>query len=128
MYPIACSRETISCLVSQNCATGYRDVDSPRARRGSNTNASKLGSSAVFPSFVGMAAAGNSAVPAGLDRLSSNAAMLSSFDRPMTAASPLGMTNSGASDVTAGMTSMLGQTMRPNTAAVQSASGPSGGL
>ena len=121
-------------------AAGCRDVDSPRARRGPNTNARKLGSNAVFPSFMGLASSGNSAVPtssslsqsgsvaipAGLDSTAgSNAAlaMHASFERPMTAAASTGMTAGSPLGMAAGMAGMFGQTSaRPSTAAVQPSS------
>lgn len=100
-----------------------RDVESPRVRRGSNTPAQKLGSSAVFPSFMGVAAGGNSAapaasslshsssvaVPAGLDTTAgSNAAMHASFERPTTAAVSSGMTAGSSLGMAAGMAGMFG--------------------
>lgn len=124
-----------------HCFCCCRDVDSPRVRRGSNTPAQKLGSSAVFPSFMGVANGGNSAaaatsglshsgsvaVPAGLDiSVGNNAAMHASFERPMTAAALSGSTAGSSVGMAAGMADMFGQT-RPDTAALQSEI-PSGGL
>lgn len=135
-----CAR-SITVLVAAHC----RDVESPRVRRGSNAPAQKLGSSAVFPSFMGgVATGGNSAVPAtssmsrsgsvgvpaGLDiSAGSNAAMHASFERPMTAAALSDVTAGSSLGTAAGMADMFGQTLlaRPSTAAVQSTI-QSGGL
>ena len=130
----------ITILAAAHC----RDVESPRVRRSSNTPAQKLGSSAVFPSFMGVSAGGHSATPAassqsdsggvggfpGVDtHTGSFADMHASFERPMTAAAPSSMTAGSSLGTAAGMAGMFGQTLlaRPSTAAPQSES-QSGGL
>ena len=109
---------------------GCSEVEVPRARRGSNANASKPNSSAVFPSFMGMG--GNSGIPLGsslsgsvaipaIDTTAgSNAALDLKSERPMTAAAVPSMTAGSSLGMAAGMAGMFGQTSaRPSTAAVQ---------
>lgn len=107
----------ITILAAAHC----RDVESPRVRRSSNTPAQKLGSSAVFPSFMGMSAGSQSdsgsvgGFPGVDTHAGSFAAVHASFERPMTAAAPSSMT-AGSSLGTAALLA------RPSTAAPQSES------
>lgn len=87
------------------------------------------GGSSAFPATSGLSQSDNVAIPVSFDiAAGSSAAMHASFDRPMTAAAPSGMTAGSSLGMAAGMAGMFAQTLaRPGTAAVQPAS-QGGGL